>query len=299
MKTGPAIAEILKKEGVEYLFAYPVNHLIEACAAVDIRPIIVRQERIGLHMADAMSRLTKGRRMGVFCMQSGPGSENAYGGIAQAFGESIPLLVIPQGYPRRIAHVPPNFNSTLAMAHVAKHSEPVTNGKEIANIMRRAFSLLRNGRGSPVIVELPADAYAEDAPDPLNYEPVVVTKYGPDPAAVTEAAKVLMAAKRPVIYAGQGVHWAEAYAELKELAELLAIPVCTSLEGKSASTRPIRWRWARAGAPTRRRCEASSTAPTSSWASAAPSPRPTSASPCRRARPSSMPRSIPRISTRT
>ena len=121
MKTGPAIAEILKSEGVEYLFAYPVNHLIEACAAVDIRPIIVRQERIGLHMADAMSRLTKGRKMGVFCMQSGPGSENAYGGVAQAFGESVPLLVIPQGYPRRIAHVPPNFNSTLTMAHVAKH----------------------------------------------------------------------------------------------------------------------------------------------------------------------------------
>ncbi len=54
MKTGPAIAEILKREGVEYLFAYPVNHLIEHCAALDIRPIIVRQERIGMHMADAM-----------------------------------------------------------------------------------------------------------------------------------------------------------------------------------------------------------------------------------------------------
>src|SRR5689334_6782417 len=241
MKTGPAIADILKKEGVEYLFAYPVNHLIEACAAVDIRPIIVRQERIGLHMADAMSRLTKGRKMGVFCMQSGPGSENAYGGVAQAYGESVPLLVIPQGYPRRIAHVPPNFNSTLAMAHVAKHSEPVTNGREIANIMRRAFSLLKNGRGSPVIVELPADAYAEEAPDPLVYEPVVVARSGPDPAAVKQAAKVLMEAKRPVIYAGQGVHWAEAYAELKELAELLAIPVCTSLEGKSSfdETHPL------------------------------------------------------------
>jgi acetolactate synthase-1/2/3 large subunit len=149
--------------------------------------------------------------------------------------------VIPQGYPRRIAHVPPNFNSTLAMAHVAKHCEPVTSGKEVANIMRRAFSLLRNGRGSPVIVELPSDVYAEEAPDPLPYEPVVVTKYGPDPAAVTQAAQVLMTAKRPVIYAGQGVHWAEAYAELKELAELLAIPVCTSLEGKSSfdETHPL------------------------------------------------------------
>jgi acetolactate synthase-1/2/3 large subunit len=234
MKVGEAIAATLKKEGIGILCAYPVNHLIEFAAALDIRPIIVRQERIGLHMADAMSRLTKGRKMGVFCMQSGPGSENAYGGVAQAFGESVPLLVIPAGYPRRIAHVPPNFNSTLTMAHVAKHAEPVTNGREIENIMRRAFSMLRNGRGSPVIIEFPAEANTEDAPDPLTYEPVITTRYGPDPAAVKEAAKVLVAAKRPVIYAGHGVHWAEAYAELKELAELLAIPVCTSLQGKSS-----------------------------------------------------------------
>ncbi len=241
MKTGPAVAEILKREGVEYLFAYPVNHLIEHCAAIDIRPIIVRQERIGLHMADAMSRLTKGRKMGVFCMQSGPGSENAYGGVAQAFGESVPLLVIPAGYPRRIAHVPPNFNSTITMAHVAKHAEPITSGADIENIMRRAFSLLRNGRGAPVIIEFPAEANAEDAPEPLTYVPVVATKYGPDPAAVKEAAKVLVEAKRPVIYAGHGVHWAEAYDELKELAELLAIPVCTSLQGKSSfdETHPL------------------------------------------------------------
>jgi thiamine pyrophosphate-dependent acetolactate synthase large subunit-like protein len=241
MKTGPAVAEILKREGVEYLFAYPVNHLIEHCAAIDIRPIIVRQERIGLHMADAMSRLTKGRKMGVFCMQSGPGSENAYGGVAQAYGESVPLLVIPAGYPRRIAHVPPNFNSTITMAHVAKHAEPITSGADIENIMRRAFSLLRNGRGAPVIIEFPAEANGEDAPDPLTYEPVVATKYGPDPAAVKEAAKVLVEAKRPVIYAGHGVHWAEAYDELKELAELLAIPVCTSLQGKSSfdETHPL------------------------------------------------------------
>ncbi len=241
MKTGPAIAEILKREGVEYLFAYPVNHLIEHCAAIDIRPIIVRQERIGLHMADAMSRLTKGRKMGVFCMQSGPGSENAYGGVAQAFGESVPLLVIPAGYPRRIAHVPPNFNSTITMAHVAKHAEPITSGADIENVMRRAFSLLRNGRGSPVIIEFPAEANGEDAPDPLTYVPIKPTRYGPDPAAVKEAAKVLVAAKRPVLYAGHGVHWAEAYDELKELAELLAIPVCTSLQGKSSfdETHPL------------------------------------------------------------
>jgi acetolactate synthase-1/2/3 large subunit len=188
-----------------------------------------------------MSRMTKGRKMGVFCMQSGPGSENAYGGVAQAYGESVPLLVIPAGYPRRIAHVPPNFNSTITMAHVAKHAEPITSGADIENVMRRAFSLLRNGRGSPVIIEFPAEANGEDAPDPLTYEPIKPTRYGPDPAAVKEAAKVLVAAKRPVIYAGHGVHWAEAYDELKELAELLAIPVCTSLQGKSSfdETHPL------------------------------------------------------------
>ena len=95
MKVGEAIAEILKREGVQWLFAYPVNHLIEAAAAAGIRPIIVRQERVGLHMADAVARLTSGHQSGVFAMQHGPGSENSFGGVAQAFSESIPILVLP------------------------------------------------------------------------------------------------------------------------------------------------------------------------------------------------------------
>src|SRR5262245_25844006 len=107
MKAGEAIAEILKREGVEIIFGYPVNHLLELAARVGIRPIIVRQERIGLHMADAMSRLTSGEKIGVFAMQHGPGAENAFGGIAQAYGDAVPLLVLPMGYPRRIAHVQP------------------------------------------------------------------------------------------------------------------------------------------------------------------------------------------------
>ena len=86
MKVADAVAAILKAEGVDYLFAYPVNHLIEAAAKVDIRTIIVRQERIGLHMADAIGRLSSGAKVGVFAMQHGPGAENAFGGIAQAYG---------------------------------------------------------------------------------------------------------------------------------------------------------------------------------------------------------------------
>src|SRR5260221_696322 len=93
MKLGTAIAEIMKREGIEILCGYPVNHLIEHAANADIRPIMVRQERIGLHMADAISRVTSGRTIGAFCMQHGPGAENAMGGVAQCFGESVPVLV--------------------------------------------------------------------------------------------------------------------------------------------------------------------------------------------------------------
>src|SRR5512132_426360 len=113
MKAAAAIAEILKREGVEFLIGYPVNTIIEASAQADIRTIIVRQERTGLHMADAFSRVTSADRIGVFVMQHGPGTENAFGGVAQAFGDSVPILVMPGGYPRRIAGIPPNFNSTL------------------------------------------------------------------------------------------------------------------------------------------------------------------------------------------
>jgi acetolactate synthase I/II/III large subunit len=234
MKADAAIVEILKREGVDVLFGYPRNRLLEAAAIADIRPIIVRQERTGLHMADAVSRLTRGKRMGVFCMQHGPGAENAYGGVAQAYGESVPVLVLPQGYARRLAYVPHNFNSTIQMAGVAKHTEPVTVGAEVPNIFRRAFTQLRNGRLQPVVVEIPYDAFADEVPEPLAYEPVLRTRSGPDPQDVARVAEVLCAAARPVIYAGQGVHWSEAYAELAELAELLAIPVCTSLPGKSS-----------------------------------------------------------------
>jgi thiamine pyrophosphate-dependent acetolactate synthase large subunit-like protein len=234
MKVGAAIAAILKREGIEILTGYPVNHLIEFAAAVDIRPIIVRQERIGLHMADAISRMTSGRKLGVFCMQHGPGTENAYGGVAQAFGDSIPILVVPQGYQRRLAHVAPNYNAVAQMRGITKSAEPIVLPGEVANVMRRAFSRLRNGRGGPVLVEVPADLWNEELPGPLDYAPVAATRYGPDPQALRAAARMLAEAKRPVVYAGQGVHWARAWGGLRQLAELLGAPVTTSLGGKSA-----------------------------------------------------------------
>jgi len=233
MKVGEAVAEIMRREGIEILCGYPVNHLLEYAAAADIRPIIVRQERIGLHMADAISRMTSGRKIGAFCMQHGPGSENAYGGVAQAYSESVPLLVIPQGYPRRIAGIDPNYSASREMRGVSKIAEYVVVPSEISNVMRRAFNNLRNGRSGPAIVEIPTDIWGEEIGE-LDYTPVTKAKFGPDPADVRKAAEAILAAKRPVIYAGTGVHWAEAWPQLRKFAELLGAPVTTSLGGKSA-----------------------------------------------------------------
>src|SRR5215472_8917098 len=146
MNVAAAIASAMKAEGVDILFAYPVNPLIEAAAREDIRTIIVRQERTGLHMADAYSRLSSGEKAGVFCMQHGPGAENAFGGVAQAFSESVPILVVPAGYPRHLAHYYPNFNSVLNMRHVTKWAEPLTMGRMVGDVLRRTFFQLRNGR---------------------------------------------------------------------------------------------------------------------------------------------------------
>jgi thiamine pyrophosphate-dependent acetolactate synthase large subunit-like protein len=233
MKVGEAIAKAMKAEGMEILCGYPVNHLIEFAAAQNIRPIIVRQERIGLHMADAISRVTSGKKIGAFCMQHGPGAENAYGGVAQCYSENIPVLVVPQGYARRIAGVDPNFSSALHMRSVSKSAEHLMMPKETPNALRRAFSKLRNGRGGPCLIEVPTDIWQEEIGD-FDYTPVVKARTAPDPADVRKAAAAILAAKRPVIYAGTGVQWAEAWAELKQFAELLGAPVTTSLGGKSS-----------------------------------------------------------------
>jgi thiamine pyrophosphate-dependent acetolactate synthase large subunit-like protein len=234
MNVAGAIARAMKAEGIDILFAYPVNPLIEAAASEDIRTIIVRQERTGLHMADAYSRVTSGDKIGVFCMQHGPGAENAFGGVAQAFSESVPILVVPGGYPQHLATYYPNFNSTLNMRNITKWAEPVTSAAAVPAILRRAFSQLRNGRPGPVLIEVPADLWGAEVPEGWSPTRSFTAKSAPDPADVATAAGVLARAQRPVIYAGQGVHWAKAWPELRALAEAWNIPVTTSIEGKSA-----------------------------------------------------------------
>ncbi len=236
-----AIAAVLKREGVEIVFGYPRNQILEAAARIDIRTIIVRQERTGLHMADAVSRMTKGGKMGVFVMQQGPGAENAFGGVAQAFADCVPVLVMPQGYALGQMHVPFNFNSVRSMASVSKHAEPLTGADQVVPVLRRAFTQLRNGRPQPVLVELPYDILDKPYEGELEYRPGKVALSRPAQAEIEAAAERLIAAENPAIYAGQGVHWSEAYEELQQLAEHLAIPVMTSLPGKSTfdETHPL------------------------------------------------------------
>jgi acetolactate synthase-1/2/3 large subunit len=234
MKALAAIGEILKREGVEFLTGFPVNPIIEAAAAAGIRPIIVRQERTGAHMADGFSRISAGERVGVFVMQVGPGAENAFGGVAQAYGDSVPIVVLPTGYRRQIADLPPNFKSSLNYGHITKWCERVTVASAVPEALRRAFTQVRNGRPRPVLIEWPVDLLEEDVSEPLDYVPALSARSAPDPRAVQEVARVLGSAARPVIYAGQGVHYARAWRALRDLAEQIPAPVVTSLAGKSA-----------------------------------------------------------------
>jgi acetolactate synthase-1/2/3 large subunit len=231
-----AISDILKREGVEFLSTYPTTPLIDAAAAVGIRPILCRQERVGVGIADGFTRITNGRRPGVFAMQYGPGAENAFPGVATAYSDSVPMLILPLGHQRDRAQVFPLFSSARTYASVTKWVETLNQPGQVSEVMRRAFSLLRMGRPGPAMVEIPADVALEDVDASIvaAYRPVKATVPAGDERDIAAAARALVEARAPVIHAGQGVLYAEASAELVELAELLQVPVMTTLEGKSA-----------------------------------------------------------------
>src|SRR6266542_981185 len=235
MKVVDAIAEILKREGVEFLACYPTNTMIEAAATAGIRPIVCRQEGVGVGIADGFTRVTNGKRIGVFTMQAGPGAENAFAGISTAYSDSVPILLLRVGHARNTSQVFHFFRSVQAYAPVTKWTEEITLTDQVPEIMRRAFSYLKMGRLGPVLVEIPNDVAVEEFPAAgVNYTPVKRTVSGANARDIEEAAKILVQAKSPVIIAGQGVLYAEATDELTKLAELLQAPVTTPLEGKSA-----------------------------------------------------------------
>jgi acetolactate synthase-1/2/3 large subunit len=229
-----AIARILQREGVEFVGCMPSNPLIEAAAVAGIRPIVCRQERTGVHMADGFSRVTNGRRIGVFLMQAGPGAENAFGGVAQAFADAVPILLLPAGANRDRLGVPPTFSPSRSYESITKWSAQINLANRVPELLRRAFTKLRSGRPGPVLLEIPQDVAHEELTVAFAYEPPPRLRCAADPEAVQRAVRALVAAQRPILHAGQGVLYAEAADELVRLAEFLQAPVMTTLSGKSA-----------------------------------------------------------------
>jgi acetolactate synthase-1/2/3 large subunit len=234
MNGAALVAEILKREGTEFLSCYPRNPLIEACAALDIRPVLCRQERVGVGLADGYSRIKRGKRNGVFAAQAGPGIENAFAGIAQAFSENVPLLIIPSGLPLARQYVRPVFRAADVYRPVTKWSAMAHSVGELPDLMRRAYQAMRSGKGGPVLIEIPAEVWDAEYEGELDYAPVPVQRTAPDPDAVKTAVRMLLAAKNPLLWAGQGVLYAEASEAHAALAELIPAPVVTTNPGKSA-----------------------------------------------------------------
>lgn len=235
MRGTEALAQILKQEGVEYLFSYPNNPLIDAAAAIGIRPIIARGEKTIINLADGYTRATNAAKPTVVVVQAGPGIENAFGGFAQAFADGIPMLLIPGGPDQHHLGEAPEFDPLPVYRNITKWAGRVNFPERIPELARRAFSVLRNGKPGPVLLELPRDVGAATVDEAkLAYTPTRAYRSAGDPADVAEAARRLLSARRPVLHVGHGVLWAEATDELVELAELIQAPVMTTMAGKSA-----------------------------------------------------------------
>jgi thiamine pyrophosphate-dependent acetolactate synthase large subunit-like protein len=235
MNGNELIARILQREGVEWLACFPNNPLIEACAQIGIRPIAFRHERGAVMAADGYSRVSDRKRFGVVAVQSQAGAENALGGIAQAYADNIPILVLPGGPNSSEIAVRPNYSAVRNYEGITKHAESLRRPNDIVAAMRRAFAALRNGPPGPVVVELTADVCNQEVPDGTleKYSPPPAGRQAPDPAAVSAAVDALLAAERPVIWAGGGALFGGAADELRALAELVSVPVFATMQGKS------------------------------------------------------------------
>ena len=230
-----AISRILKTEGTEFVTCFPSNNLIESVAVEGIRSIMFRHERGAIMAADGYSRMSNRKRFGTVITQGGPGAENSMGGIAQAFADNSPILVFQGGVALSQYAVRPNFSPVRTYQSVSKYGEVILTPGQVSSTMRRAFHALRNGRPGPVIVEVPSDVGGQEVPeDALDYQPPKRALQSPSAADVKDAVKLLLGAKKPMILSGQGVLFAEATEELRELAELIEVPVYCTMPGKSS-----------------------------------------------------------------
>jgi acetolactate synthase-1/2/3 large subunit len=235
MNVNQAVARILKLEGVEWISCFPSNNLIESAAMEGIRTVMFRHERGAIMAADGFSRMSDREKFGVVITQGGPGSENSMGGIAQAFGDNIPILYFAGGPALNQYAVRPNFSPVRTYQSVSKYGEVIVQADQVASTMRRAFHNLRNGRPGPVLIEIPSDVANQEVDEgSLNYLSPKRAPQSPAASDIKDAVKLLLNANKPVIWSGMGVLMSQASEELRELAELTEIPVYSTMPGKSS-----------------------------------------------------------------
>ena len=230
-----AIARILKQEKVEWVSTFPVCRVNNALGREGVPMIMMRDDRYAVAVADAFSRITAGDRIGVCTVQGGvnaAGIQVAYAGLAQAYEDGSPVLMITDGVPVGSSENS-QFDVTASLRSVSKWYGYIDQPERTPEFMRRAFTMLRSGRPGPVVLAVPnANATYDDAVDP--YTPVKGWKSAPDPADVKIAVDLLLEAHNPLIYVGEGVIYAGASDELKDFAELVNAPVISTLKAKGA-----------------------------------------------------------------
>jgi acetolactate synthase-1/2/3 large subunit len=231
------LLESLKREGVEVMFGYPggsVLPIFDKLYDFDLKFILTRHEQGAAHAADGYARATG--KVGVCIATSGPGATNLTTGIANAYMDSIPIVAIT-GQVKTFLIGNDAFQEadvTGVTRSITKHNYLVTETNDLTRIVREAFHIASTGRPGPVLIDIPVDVQQKEAefvwPEEVNIRGYKPTCFG-HPGQIKKAAKFIVQAKKPIIYAGGGVISSAAYKELKELAERLRAPVTMTLMG--------------------------------------------------------------------
>jgi acetolactate synthase-1/2/3 large subunit len=228
------IAGLLQREGAEFIVGFPENRLLNSAAAIGMRPIITRTERVAVNIADGFARMTNGSRISACAVQYGPGAESAFGAVAQAYGDRSPILMIPGEHDRDKQDSARNFRVEQSFRPVTTWATTLNDAKKGPATFRRALNALRGVRNGPVLVAVANDVLNQEAVDSdWGVESLPRLTQAP-PEDVDETLRTLLAAGNRLIVAGQGVLYADACDELLQLAELTSTPVATTLNGKSA-----------------------------------------------------------------
>jgi acetolactate synthase-1/2/3 large subunit len=229
------IAGLLQREGAEHVVGFPENRLLNSAAALGMRPIITRTERVAVNIADGFARATDGERLLPCVTQYGPGAEAAFAAVAQAYGDRSPILVVPTEHAVADQDAGPSFQSVEAYRPITRFAAAVNTAEAGPQAFRRALNVVLGARRGPALVAVANDVMNGDAGTAdWTIQPARARLSQAAPGDVAEAARRLAAARHPVILAGQGVLYARATDALVELAELAGAPVATTLNGKSA-----------------------------------------------------------------